>query len=239
MVAARFDKVEIDLWVQEHLRDHKLCPCVHLFFQVYHLLLKVGIAADGDDLRTRLIIHNPCPPSLCRCEGRPATFHNFNVVWMALWITSDGDGEVVTIAGPHVLHKVERTRKTTLCCCPRLLPPRWIAPERHNVAHTNLFASIEGFSAHFALLIGASEMHVCYTAKLVFRCRGELQRELRCGTARAPSKVSEERPQGLHPHDALLQVGDTLCGLWWEVFKGEPAGRCLGSRHLGWRVLLQ
>mmetsp|Transcript_32392 Transcript_32392/g.100996 ORF Transcript_32392/g.100996 Transcript_32392/m.100996 type:complete len:535 (+) Transcript_32392:928-2532(+) len=233
--SALLHKVQVYLRVQEHLRDHKLRPRIDLLLEVHHLGLEVGVSADRDHLLAGLVLHDPCPAGLRGGQGLTAALHNLDVVGVALGVAGNRDAKVVTKVGPHVLHEVEGAGEAALCRRPLLLAAGRIPAERHDVAHPDLLAGLEGLPTHLALLVGAGQVHVRHAAKLVLRRRGELQRELGGGAASSPGEVGEERLQCLHAYNAFPQVGNTLIGLWREVLKGKPAWRRVGHqlRNLG------
>mmetsp|Transcript_23502 Transcript_23502/g.65092 ORF Transcript_23502/g.65092 Transcript_23502/m.65092 type:complete len:251 (-) Transcript_23502:255-1007(-) len=178
ILLACLHEVQEYLRVKEHLGDDELRSGVDLLLQVLHLLLEVGVAAHGHNLRAMLILGDTTAALLGLGEGSHATLDGLDVVRVPLWVASDRDREVIPVLLAHVLHKVQRTGEAALSGRPLLLTARRVTAERNNVAHANRLASVEGLPAHLALLVRAREVHVGDAAKFVLGRRGELEREL-------------------------------------------------------------
>mmetsp|Transcript_18377 Transcript_18377/g.31204 ORF Transcript_18377/g.31204 Transcript_18377/m.31204 type:complete len:519 (-) Transcript_18377:271-1827(-) len=165
--AALFDEVQEDLGVEEHLSNHKVSSRIDLFLQVHHLLVKVGIAANGDNFLVVLIFHHTGATPLTCTQSGNSPFNLLNVVRVAFRIAGHGNGEVISMVLADELHQVQGTVEATFSSCPLLLTTGRITSQGHDVAHTQLPALLQSVAGHFGALVGAGQVHIGHAAELV------------------------------------------------------------------------
>mmetsp|Transcript_14659 Transcript_14659/g.34798 ORF Transcript_14659/g.34798 Transcript_14659/m.34798 type:complete len:659 (+) Transcript_14659:337-2313(+) len=167
VLAALGHEVEEDLRVQEHLGDDEVGACVDLLLEVDHLLVEVGIAANGDDFLAFRILRHSGAALLGRCQGSHSALDHLDVVRVALRVAGNGHGEVVAVVFTDELDQVEGAREAAFRGRPLLLAAGRVAAERDDVTHTVLPAFLQRVSGHLRTLVRAGQVHVGHGSELI------------------------------------------------------------------------
>mmetsp|Transcript_58698 Transcript_58698/g.139776 ORF Transcript_58698/g.139776 Transcript_58698/m.139776 type:complete len:556 (-) Transcript_58698:504-2171(-) len=91
ILTAFLDELQENLGIQEHLSNDEAGTGIDLLLQIHHLLVEIGIAADGHSLFAGGILHHSCPSLFGLGQSCHPAFNRLNVVGVPFRIACHGD----------------------------------------------------------------------------------------------------------------------------------------------------